>query len=378
MLAKSRQKFKNKLPINRLAISFRQVLFYLLFGSVSVILIIHRFFVTENKLFNLISMFLLPITLLVMLSLIILIIQKKWTKSILLVIVLMIGFQPITESFQWNKQDEITANTFSLMTYNAASFHPDRYNRFTGDEMNNQRIFQWFKQIEQPDILCIQEFFNGYENDNESTLDTIRKIGKYSYYYLNPQYQRKYDGFFGVATFSKFRAINSGELLFGRSNINKGVFNDFIIHGDTVRVVNVHLSSMSIRIIPSLSIGLKNWYMLNVSNTYDKLMEGYENHISEINYIFKFVSNSPYKVILCGDFNSFPYNYPYQKMKTIYKNAFEEKGRGFGITYHYKPFYGRIDQIFFDPSIKNVSFKVHTENNYSDHYPISAKFNLKE
>ena len=290
----------------------------------------------------------------------------------------MIGLPVFSETLQWNKQLAKTPNSFSLMTYNAASFHPDRYNKFTGDEINNQRVFTWFKQIEQPDIFCIQEFFNGYENNNESTLDTIRQIGNYSYYYLNPQYQRKYDGFFGVATFSKFKAIGSGELLFGRSTINKGVYNDFIIHADTIRIVNIHLSSMSIRIIPSFSIGVKNWFSLNVVNTYNKLIEGFENHISEIDYIYKFISESPYKVIICGDFNSFPYNYPYQKIKSSYQNSFEQRGRGLGITYHYKPFFGRIDQIFFDPAIKNLSFKVHTENPWSDHYPISAEFEVEK
>lgn len=302
--------------------------------------------------------------------------RKKWIKAIISAVILIVAFPVVSESLQWNKQLPKTSTSFSVMTYNAASFHPDRYNRFTGDEINNQHIFQWFKQIEQPDILCIQEFFNGYENDNESTLDTIRQIGNYSYYYLNPQYQRKYDGFFGVATFSKFKSVGSGELLFGRSTINKGVYNDFIVHGDTIRIVNVHLSSMSIRIIPYFSIGFKNWYWLNVVNTYDKLIEGFENHISEIDYIYQFVTESPYQVILCGDFNSFPYQYPYQKIKQIFKNAFEERGRGLGFTYHYKPFFGRIDQIFFDPNFKNLSFKVHSENTFSDHYPISASFDL--
>ena len=331
---------------------------------------------SQNKIIHFLSIFYAPATAFIVLMLFYAVIKKKYIYAVILLCLFILGFKSLKETFQWNTQEIGSEQSFTLMSYNVASFHPERYDRFTGSELNNQKIFDWFRSIEKPDILCIQEFFHGYSNDGELTLDSIKTIGGYGYYYLNPYYRNSYNGFFGAVTFSKFKSIKAGELVYGKSKLNKGVYHDFIVYGDTIRVINVHLSSMSIRLIPFLEKKLFPWISLNFLNIHQKLIDGHEEHVEEIAVIKNFIDESPHKVILCGDFNSFPYQYPYQMIKQDLDNAFEKKGRGFGLSYHYRPFYIRIDQIFYDPRLKILSYEVHKENPWSDHYPISASFEV--
>ena len=41
---------------------------------------------------------------------------------------------------------------------------------------------------------------------------------------------------------------------------------------------------------------------------------------------------SPYKMVICGDFNNTPYSYVYNKIKGDLKDSFEYAGNGFGKT----------------------------------------------
>lgn len=97
---------------------------------------------------------------------------------------------------------------------------------------------------------------------------------------------------------------------------------------------------------------------------------------SQVKILSEHIKNSPYPVILAGDFNDVPYSYTYFTLKSILLNAFEEAGRGFGFTYNKVLFFLRIDNIFYDEAFEIRQFKTHREVDYSDHYPISAVFKL--
>jgi endonuclease/exonuclease/phosphatase family metal-dependent hydrolase len=58
------------------------------------------------------------------------------------------------------------------------------------------------------------------------------------------------------------------------------------------------------------------------------------------------------------------------------ENAFERAGNGFGFTLNRSPKFVRIDNQFFSDKIKIQSFTTHSEIKYSDHYPISASYQL--
>lgn len=99
------------------------------------------------------------------------------------------------------------------------------------------------------DIKCFQEFYNDAKSDTFNTIDVISRRGEYEYHYApTPVYFTDLDKqiSFGLIIFSKFPIINRGEILFGQNLPNKGVFADVKVGEDTVRIINVHLQSMSI------------------------------------------------------------------------------------------------------------------------------------
>src|SRR5690606_3320508 len=103
-----------------------------------------------------------------------------------------------------------------------------------------------------------------------------------------------------------------------------------------------------------------------------KLKNGIQMRASQVKILSEHIQNSPYPVILAGDFNDVPYSYTYFTLRSILRNAFEEAGRGFGFTYNQVLFFLRIDNIFFGEGLEAKVFKTHREVDYSDHYPISA------
>src|SRR5690606_8720970 len=125
-----------------------------------------------------------------------------------------------------------------------AAFNPDRMVKKESDIEIYRSLYNWFRENESPDILCLQEFYQGEEDEYDFTLDSIALLGDYKYYYINPRYNRHTNGIYGVITFSEFRAISAGQIFYGDTLVNKGIYNDFIIKEDTVRVVNFQLRSM--------------------------------------------------------------------------------------------------------------------------------------
>jgi endonuclease/exonuclease/phosphatase (EEP) superfamily protein YafD len=90
------------------------------------------------------------------------------------------------------------------------------------------------------------------------------------------------------------------------------------------------------------------------------------------------IDESPYPVLICADFNDVPGSYTYTKVKKNLKDAFAEKGFGLGRTYNLIFPTLRIDYIFYDPEILELSgYQSIRTTELSDHNPIIANFKKK-
>ncbi len=85
---------------------------------------------------------------------------------------------------------------------------------------------------------------------------------------------------------------------------------------------------------------------------------------------------SPYKIIVCGDFNDTSASYVYEKLTKKLKDAFIERGSGFGRTYAGEWPQFRIDYILYDSKLKCLDYKRGNET-FTDHYPITTLFEKK-
>ncbi len=289
---------------------------------------------------------------------------------------LVSAVEPLNATLALDPRQEKTGAELTVMSFNAALFNPYRPTTLKSEPRIFESFYDYLRENRSPDVLCIQEFFHSTRDDRELTADSIRLLGGYSYFYINPVHNKKYDGLIGVITFSKYPIINNGKLTFGDTRFNNGHWNDIEVGSDTVRVFNIQLRSMSIRLnnddeaSPLRDLG---W---NVLNIYRRLKWGYHMRQNEMDLIEEALDASPHCKIICADLNALPYSQTYKRFKRQYHNAFEKAGQGFGFTYHHFPWFIRIDNQFFDRDIGINYFRTMDEIHISDHYPIEAGYVL--
>lgn len=76
--------------------------------------------------------------------------------------------------------------------------------------------------------------------------------------------------------------------------------------------------------------------------------------------------------ILAGDFNATPFSLDMLRISPSMKNAFGERGSGFGFTYFIGPFGAQIDHILFSEGFRVRAAEVISEPVLSDHRPVEA------
>ncbi|WMJ73758.1 endonuclease/exonuclease/phosphatase family protein [Cytophagaceae bacterium ABcell3] len=299
--------------------------------------------------------------------------------SVVPVISLLVSYPQITETIGTSfKKTNPEEETLKVTSYNAGTFYYYRWEN-KQDTSTSKKSIRWIAQKIDSDILCIQEFYNNDALSAESSLEKIKNAG-YSYYHTSPVKLSNYEGFFGLITFSKHPIVNGGSIEFsGKKSLNRGLYSDIKIDTDTIRVINMHLESMSIRLNPDISIHKPKTILENQKDIYKKLKKGFITREKQINKIADFAAKSPYPIIICCDLNDTPYSYTYKRLKKSYNNAFEQAGKGFGFTYNKFPWLIRIDHQFYSKKyFKPIGFKVYKDNKHSDHYPIESEYLIKE
>ncbi len=221
---------------------------------------------------------------------------------------------------------------------------------------------------ENPDILCLQEV---------SAPDTAyinRAFPQYHYkYYCNTL--RKNKSIFGIVTLSRFPIVASGNFLFPETS-NRCIFTDLAVSGDTIRVYNNHLQSVSLN-LERTALRVKKEELRNeeIKSVSRRLKAGFIKRAQQVNEISAHIKASPYRTIVCGDFNDTPVSYTYRKMKGRLNDCFVKAGKGIPSTYRgFWPAF-RIDYIFSDPRFTVTGYEV-PEITLSDHYPVSVTLNM--
>ena len=151
---------------------------------------------------------------------------------------------------------------------------------------------------------------------------------------------------------------------------------DIEIRGKIYRVFNVHLESFGlVKSMVKLN-GNGNEDEQKVKDVVKRLIPTFKAHQEQVNIIREAIDNSPYPVIVAGDFNSVPNSYEYYETSKGLKDAFYEVGKGSSTSFHDYKYPLRIDYIFTSESIKPVTYKVDHSVNLSDHYSVIATFKI--
>jgi endonuclease/exonuclease/phosphatase family metal-dependent hydrolase len=251
----------------------------------------------------------------------------------------------------------------------------------------SDKIIQQIK-AEGADVLCLYEFYTDYNSMLKPYATRLMRECGYQEYHF------KYDNtlgtkiFLGVAIFSRYPVSNvaSYPLHTRRDGQVDVVLNQCDValpSGETVRVFATHLQSFL------LSDNEKD-YLEEVAksdtaivsdrskNFVRRFGDAYVKRSIQADSAAAIIAQSPYPVILCGDFNDLPGSYAYVRMRGKLQDPFAEKGFGLGHTYNLLSKTLRIDYILYDAKAFNaVGFRTPVTR-LSDHNPVIANLELKK
>ena len=198
---------------------------------------------------------------------------------------------------------------------------------------------------------------------------------EYAHEFNVPGYENRTEDYEIVALNSKTKIIKQGKLT--TKTVGNAFFADVEFKGKIIRVVNLYLSPFSFdkgKVKPSEDLEknkMKAMYVLR------KLVPTFKIHQEEVSEIRKAVDESPYPVVLTGDFNAVPNSYEYYHLGKDLTDAFVAVGRGSGTSFHDYKFPIRIDYIFTSKEIRPISYRVDRSVKLSDHFPVVAEFKVE-
>ncbi|MFY7814406.1 MAG: endonuclease/exonuclease/phosphatase family protein, partial [Chryseobacterium taeanense] len=181
-----------------------------------------------------------------------------------------------------------------------------------------------------------------------------------------------------IQVFSKHRIIEQKQLIESDYIYNNAYASqtDIEIKGKIYRFINVYLQPFKFRKHMVKLNGNSEEDEQKVKNVIKRLIPTFKMHQDQIASIRESIDNSPYPVILAGDFNSVPNSYEYYHLLKDLQDAFVESGSGSGTSFHDYKYPIRIDYIFSSESIKPLSYHVDRSVKLSDHFPVIATFKL--
>lgn len=310
----------------------------------------------------------IPIMIAVNIFLLSFFIIKKSRWAWLQVVALLCAIPFYSISFNLDSDDHgvdyMERNTFSVLSYNAKLFRP----LFTYSLFSHETI-DWVVE-DTSDIKCIQEFSYFPERPHLNVINMMKDKGYFAYNFETNTMLKQ-----GVAIFSKYPIVGRGKVNPENYTKNNIIYADIKIETDTIRIYNAHLKSMKMDMdkYKEEVAKVKN----NMTSMFNKLRQGAVNRAKQIDLLLEHAGKSPYPVIICGDFNETPYSYNYFKVRSHYKNAFEQKGNGFGFTYNQDRLPIRIDHQFYNEKVELLKFKTCSKIKFSDHFPLKSVYALK-
>lgn len=308
------------------------------------------------------------------------IMKSKWSIAILFVLVL--GGRLHFRTYAMGTDEDPSGKTeLRVMSYNVHLF--DRYNSDRNESYKTKSKILSYIESRNPDVVCFQEFYHQDPPTSFVTKDTILKLMNTKHYHERFAHKLAGRQNFGVAMFSKYRIIEKGNLNFEsyKGNYNYCIYADIVKGIDTFRVYNVHLQSIKLQkddyaiFDPANTNGGDQ--SSNVFKLVSKIRNAYPVRAKQAELIREHMSESPYNVIVCGDFNDTPVSYCYNRFGSSLTDAFRNTSKGIGVTYAGRIPAMRIDYIFHSKTLGSRNFTIQNAA-LSDHYAIDCSVFVKD
>lgn len=278
-------------------------------------------------------------------------------------IVVRFSFVPLFFQIGGTQQVEADEGTLKMMTFNVHGFKGlDSDTLMTAD--SGAMLFLSLVDKEQPDVMCLQEFF---PPSRVRVVDSLLARG-----YVHSSSVHGYAYGAQSVVFSRYEL--TGHVMDRQSKF----YADVTKNSHTVRICCVHLDSYNLS-----DDDMKSFEKLahakpdsTTHSTLRKFTSTARQH--EVEWLVELqplIEETKTPIIVTGDFNDTPASYIYQQISHRLTDAYVEQGRGFGTTYHgpYPSF--RIDYMFHSPELQTLSYN-RIKTPISDHYPIVATLRL--
>lgn len=258
-------------------------------------------------------------------------------------------------------------DTISVLTYNTKRMY-----NIAKPEKN--KVLEYIKK-QDADIVVLQEFETNKQS-RRLTLQEVKDYLSYPYSYIDFKLY-KGNRQFGLAVFSKYKLIDKTTLRY-ESAANGSDYCDVVLGADTFRLFNNHLQSYSLT-ADELEVGDMSGEELQkkATNVFSKLKRGYEYRPKQAKEVARAISESPYPVIVCGDFNDPPVSYTYHTISKgltdVYLSAHKWST---GHTFVRNLFGVRIDYVLCSDRFTPIESKVERVD-YSDHYPLLSTLGFR-
>ncbi len=277
-------------------------------------------------------------------------------QMLLSLVVLLIGFNHVTSVYEISSTDEKIGNEEELkvLSYNVRQFNEYGW---AEDLDIPEKISDFVKEVD-PDVISMQEYYTG----------ELKVAQSFPHKYIKLKTK---SAEFGLAIFSKYPILKTGSLDFLTSSNNNGIYADIKKGNDTIRFINIHLQSFGVK--PNLNKLKKR----ETKRVFLGMGQTFVQQQQQMEVVLDLIKQTPYeKIVVLGDFNNTAYSYIYREVKSQgFYDAFKETGNGFGKTFNLRSFPLRIDFILPSESMKILTFENYYVP-YSDHYPITATFDL--
>ena len=271
---------------------------------------------------------------------------------------LLIVTVPLIAQWPFARAQESTNDEVKVATYNVRAFY----------QTNNapQEIGNW-TQEQAIDILCMQE---------------VRRNAAHAIaqHYPFRTYAPKGKNY-SVAIYSKYPIIKHAPLVYSSLTTDgyaktSAQYADVVLPFDTVRILNVHLSSTGLQDQDMELVHSRDELLEAGQFVLDKLASTDKNRGLQANHIVDWVKESPYPVILTGDFNGVPGGNLYWRLLRHLKDPYIMNG--YGTMGSFEPLarrglFFKIDWTLHSPEIDSKGQYIE-DLSLSDHRPLITRF----
>lgn len=279
-------------------------------------------------------------------------------------LVVLLGIQHVPKTIGFNLSVPKNHEATKILSFNTGGFY--QFRKHGNFEKEDIKPFSAFLKKWSFDVACFQEFLDYYKRTSKVEIDHFFSNIENT----NPRVL--------IGSKTKIKAKGKLEFDFKTNGIS---WADIVLEEKTVRVYNLHLKSNGVSTLTNTFSFRSDFFSKKgleyLTNVLPRYKEAAISRVKMVEKLKSHIETCPYPIIICGDLNDPPLSYSYQQISEGMKDAFVEKGFGWGKTYNGKIPGLRIDYIFVSPEIEVVDFKI-VKNDFSDHFPVICSLKLNE